>query len=334
MHYNYNNLNMTKITSVFLTVFFLAILSACNKGGGYKTTPSGIRYEIVTTGDGPQVKRGEILKFHYIQKLNDSVMFSSFNSIPAYAKVDSVGPIYSPVEVLSFLHKGDSVVVVQLADTIMKKMPPGQPSPLKKGDKILLTLKVLDIFKTEELVQADQEKEFKTQTARESTTIQNYLAAKNITAQKTEKGVYVAVQSAGDGPAVDSGKFVSITYTGKLFPTDKVNTEKVFETNTDKAPFQFTVNSGQVIPGWDEGLKLLKKGGRATLYIPATLAYGQQVGPGGTAYENLIFDVQVVDVANAAPAPKQDPNMPTMPNMPMPEQQNPSQQNQNQQPPR
>ncbi len=333
MHYNYNNLNMTKITSVFLTVFLLAVLSACNKGG-YKSTPSGIKYEIVTTGNGPQVKRGEILKFHYIQKLNDSVMFSSFNSIPAYAKVDSVGPIYSPVEVLSFLHKGDSVVVVQLADTIMKKMPPGQPSPLKKGDKILLTLKVLDIFKTEELVQADQEKEFKTQTAREATTIQNYLASKNITAQKTEKGVYVAVQSAGEGPAVDSGKFVSITYTGKLFPTDKVKTEKVFETNTDKAPFQFTVNSGQVIPGWDEGLKLLKKGGKATLYIPATLAYGQQVGPGGTAYENLIFDVQVVDVANAAPAPKLDPNMPTMPNMPMPEQPNPSQQNQNQPSPR
>lgn len=314
---------MTKITSIFLAVASVAILAAC-KNTGYKKTPSGIMYKIVSSGDGPVVKKGETLKFHFTQQLNDSVLYSSLGSIPNYAKVDSVGAIYSPLEVLPFLRKGDSAVIVQLADTIMKKIPAGQQNPLKKGDKITLTLKVLEVLKKDEMVQVDQVKELKVQTDRESATIENYLASKKINTQKTPKGVFVNVQLQGDGPAVDSGKFVSIIYTGKSFPTEKLTMEKVFESNSGQAPIQFTINSGQVIPGWDEGLKLLKKGGKATLYIPASLAYGQQPGPGGKPFENLIFDVQVVDVANAAPAPKPGMPMPQDPSMQNPYQQNPN----------
>jgi hypothetical protein len=49
---------------------------------------------------------------------------------------------------------------------------------------------------------------------------------------------------------------------------------------------------------------LLKKGGKATLYIPGFLAYGPQPGPGGKPFESLVFDVDVEDVADKAPAPK------------------------------
>lgn len=322
---------MTKITSIFLSLCSLVLLTACSSSD-YKKTPSGIMYKIASNGSGPVVKKGELLKFHYSQKMNDSMMFSSFSSIPTYARVDSVGPIYSPLEVLPFLHKGDSVVIVQLADTILKKMPPGQQAPLKKGDKITITLKIMDILKSDEMAQADQTNELKSETSREQASIENYLTSKKISTQKTQKGVFVAIQSAGDGAAVDSGKFVSVNYTGKLFPAEKVTTEKVFETNAGKAPIQFTISSGQVIPGWDEGLKMLKKGGKATLYIPATLAYGQQPGPGGKPFENLIFDVEVVDVADKAPAPpKQVPEMQGQPNpnpgQPDPNQPSPNQQN-------
>lgn len=305
---------MTKNKITLFSISLLALLSACNSSS-YEKTPSGIMYRIVSKGTGAVVKRGEILKFHYSQKLNDSVMYTSFSAVPGYAKVDSVGNMYSPVEVFSMLHKGDSVQIVQLADTLLKKMPPGQEAIIKKGDKITLTLKVLDIIANDALVQPDQMKEMMAENGREDAAIKNYLSKKNITAQKTPKGVYVAIQTPGTGAPVDSGKYVSVKYTGKLFPSAKLATEKVFETNTDKDPIGFTVNSGQVIPGWDEGLKLLKKGGKATLYIPSTMAYGQQPIPNGRPYENLIFDVEVVDVADAAPAPKPAPQMPQMPQM-------------------
>ncbi len=321
---------MTKLRLFFLAVSAIALLASCSSSD-YKKTPSGIMYKIFSTSSGPIAKRGEILKFHYIQKLNDSVLQSSFNSIPAFAKVDSVGSMYSPLEVFPFLKKGDSVVIVQLADTILKKVPPGQPVPFKKGDKFTFTLKILDILKGDEMAQADQMKEMTLEGEREIKTIDNYLASKNIVAQKTARNVSVVVKAPGDGVAVDSGKYVSIAYTGKLFPTDKVKEEKVFESNVGKQPFQFTVGTGSVIPGWDEGLKLLKKGGKATFYIPATMAYSQQAGPGGKPYENLIFDVEVLDVADKAPAPAPNPQMPPqqMPNQTNPNQ-NPNQQNPNQ----
>ncbi len=312
---------MTKLRSFLLALSAAAVLASCTSTE-YKKTPSGIMYKIFSTGNNPVAKRGEILKFHYIQKLNDSVLQSSFNSIPAFAKVDSVGNMYSPLEVFPFLKKGDSVIIVQLADSILKKVPPGQPVPFKKGDKFTFTLKILDVLKSDEVAQAEQMKEMNLEKERSLKSFDSYITSKKIGGQKTASNVSVVIQTPGNGPAVDSGKYVSIAYTGKLFPTESVKEEKVFESNVGKQPFQFTVGTGSVIPGWDEGLKMLHKGGKATFYIPCTMAYAQQAGPGGRPYENLIFDVEVLEVADKAPPPP--------PQMPMP-QQMPNQGNPNQQ---
>ncbi len=64
-------------------------------------------------------------------------------------------------------------------------------------------------------------------------------------------------------------------------------------------PIKFVIGKNTIIPGWDDGVRLLKKGATATFYIPAFLAYDQQPGPGRTPNENLIFDVKIVDVTDA-----------------------------------
>jgi FKBP-type peptidyl-prolyl cis-trans isomerase len=111
---------------------------------------------------------------------------------------------------------------------------------------------------------------------------------------------------------VDSGKQVSVKYTGKLMPSGKV-----FESNmTGPAdPYKLVIGTGSVIPGWDDGLKVFKKGGKGTLYIPAYLAYDAQPGPGRKPFENLIFDVEIADVTDAPP-PAANPGMPGLQGMP------------------
>ena len=72
--------------------------------------------------------------------------------------------------------------------------------------------------------------------------------------------------------------------------------ETVFDSSYKRnQPIEFNVGIGQVIPGWDEGIMLLKKGDKAKFVIPSNLAYGE-AGAGGVIPPNatLIFEVELL----------------------------------------
>lgn len=115
---------------------------------------------------------------------------------------------------------------------------------------------------------------------------------------KTASGLQYQELKAGDGPAAKAGDTVAVHYTGKL--TDG----KKFDSSLDRGqPFKFALGQGQVIKGWDEGIALMKKGGKAILTIPPELGYGAR-GAGGVIPPNatLIFEVELVAVIAGAPA--------------------------------
>ena len=108
------------------------------------------------------------------------------------------------------------------ADSIEKKS--GQPLPpfINKKDKIVLTLKVVDVFDNEDAVQKDRETAlWKPSMQKKPKKWKIIWQRTSIQAQKTAKGTFVKIENPGDGPAVDSGKQVSVIYTGKLFPSGK-----------------------------------------------------------------------------------------------------------------
>ncbi len=290
---------MKKINSVLFALLGMFLLVSCDNQG-LKKTKSGLMYKIISDGKNPVVKNGQFIKLSFTEKVRDSVLFTSRDGLPAYVKIDSVPPnAYSPVEIFSLLRKGDSAVVYQLGDSIQKKT--GQPLPpfIHKKDKIILTLRVEDVFENEDLVKKDRKAALDVFHAKEVKDVEAYLQQNNIQTTKTTLGTYVQIHTPGDGPLIDSGKQVSVIYTGKLFPSGKV-----FETNNEegKQPIKFVVGSHSIIQGWDDGVRLLKKGASATFYIPAFLGYDQQPGPGKKPNENLIFDVKIVDVTDAPPA--------------------------------
>ena len=288
----------------------VALLAASCTNSEFKKTKSGLLYKIYSDGKGPVAKKGEFLKANIIEKIRDSVLYSSYGSLPGYLPVDTPRPTYNPAEVFSLLRKGDSAVVVISADTLSRRANGQLPAWSKKQDKIIISLKVTDLFASHELVMADRQAEMEKQKNREIAEVQDYLAKHNIQAQKTDLGTYYVVKEEGTGPQVDSGKQVSIRYTGRSLPSDKV-----FESNMTgpgNEPFKVVIGSHQVIPGWDDALRKFKKGGKGTLYIPAYLAYNDQAMPGHKPFENLAFDIEVVDVTDAPP-PSARPGMPGLP---------------------
>jgi FKBP-type peptidyl-prolyl cis-trans isomerase FkpA len=287
---------MKKLLLFMFIAVSLFMMQACNNTG-FKKTKSGLLYKIIANGQGPTAKKGQFLKLDFMQKIRDSIMYNSADAIPVYPPVDSTTPNYSATEIFPLLRSGDSAVIVLLADSIQHKSRQPLPPFIKKKDKIFILFHVRSILADQAAVLQDREQEMAKMKVKEIKTVEDYLAANKINATKTPKGSYVEVKSTGDGQAVDSGKEVSVYYTGRAIPSGKV-----FETNTtgaDPKPIKFVVGRRQIIPGWDDGLRAFKKGGKGTLYLPAFMAYDAQPGPGNKPFENLIFDVEVVDVTDA-----------------------------------
>lgn len=288
---------MQKLLFLFVAA---AMFASCSDN--YKKTSSGLLYKINSDGKGQPAKVGQILKFNFSQKVRDSLIQETYGGVPAYAMVDSVGPVYNAAELFTQMRKGDSVVVVLLGDSINKKF--GLPPYIKKEDKITLTFKILDVFPDAQAATADRTKEFEKQKDVSAKAFDTYMAKKSNGLQKTPLGSYLDIKNPGTGPACDSGKLVSLLYKGKLVPS-----EKVFETNMEGGapPIEFVVGTGRVIKGWEEALPYFKKGGKGTLYIPADLAYGEQPGPGGQPHQALIFDIEILDVKDAPKEPQGPP---------------------------
>ncbi len=114
--------------------------------------------------------------------------------------------------------------------------------------------------------------------------------AKKAGVQTTASGLQYKIIKEGTGKQPNATSRVTVHYKGQL--TDG----KVFDSSYDRGePVEFPLN--QVIPGWTEGLQLLKEGGKATLYIPAKLGYGEQGVPGTIPPNStLIFDVELLKV--------------------------------------
>jgi FKBP-type peptidyl-prolyl cis-trans isomerase FkpA len=148
---------------------------------------------------------------------------------------------------------------------------------------------------------------------KELATIETYLKNNNIKAEKL-KGVFVEIKEKGTGPAAESGKMVSIKYTGTNFEG------KPFDSNIDSTkqtqphpmdPFSFIAGQQGAIQGMLEGITAFNKGGKGRLFIPSSMGYGPQGSPPAIKpNENLIFEVEVVDVADA---PQQAPPPPMPP---------------------
>jgi FKBP-type peptidyl-prolyl cis-trans isomerase FklB len=105
----------------------------------------------------------------------------------------------------------------------------------------------------------------------------------------TASGLQYRTNVEGSGVNPDENDEVTVHYEGKL--TDGT----IFDSSIKRGePATFGLN--QVIPGWTEGLQLMKEGGKTTFFIPQQLAYGQQDMGTIPAYSTLIFEVELIKV--------------------------------------
>jgi len=113
---------------------------------------------------------------------------------------------------------------------------------------------------------------------------------KNPKTMKTASGLEYTITEKGNGKKPQIGDKVKVHYTGKLL------NDTVFDSSVKRGqPFEFKLGAGQVIKGWDEAFQLLQVGDKATIKLPADIAYGDRAMGSIPANSTLIFDVELLD---------------------------------------
>ncbi|HET8574588.1 MAG TPA: FKBP-type peptidyl-prolyl cis-trans isomerase [Candidatus Paceibacterota bacterium] len=111
--------------------------------------------------------------------------------------------------------------------------------------------------------------------------------------QAGEGQLMISDITVGTGTEAEQGDTVFVTYTGTLA------NGTVFDASSKHGgqPFSFTLGSGQVIPGWEQGILGMKVGGKRKLVIPPSLAYGANGIPGAIPPNaTLTFVVELTNV--------------------------------------
>lgn len=272
-------------------------------------TASGLYYNITKQGEGEKIKAGETVNVNYRGQLIDGKIFdtnmdSSFHHMePFTLEVGKGRVIKGWDEGLQLLKKGSKAMLYIPSGLAYG---PQERNPIPANAILIFEVEITAVKTPEEAKKdaeekaAKQRKEAEEKSAKQKLTedseLKEYFAKNNIKATRTETGLYYVISKEGTGENAKPGQKISMNYVGKLL------NGKVFDKNVDSnfnniRPFSFTLGQHQVIQGWDEGVQLLKKGSKGTLYLPSNLAYGERGAGGGIPPNSiLIFDVELTNI--------------------------------------
>ncbi|MCX8472963.1 MAG: FKBP-type peptidyl-prolyl cis-trans isomerase [Sediminibacterium sp.] len=282
--------------NLFYVLLIIGLIS-CNS---YEKAPSGMLYKIKhLSGKKEKINPGDWVKINitYNRKRGDTTLMTTEGFFPTYVNYDTLRKSpFSISELLPKAYVGDKIEFIIDVDSLVVQGFQYNPI-LGIHDKIIAKAEIIKKFSDNTMITADNQEEMTKFKRKEAKEIKDFITKKNIKAQEIENGIFVEMIKEGDkSKPVDSGKNISVTYTGRLMKNDSV-----FDSN-NSIPFDssriltYQQDVDQLIPGWNVGMKSLSKGAKAKIYIPSLLAYGQRgagmIGP----FENIYFEIEVLDV--------------------------------------
>jgi FKBP-type peptidyl-prolyl cis-trans isomerase FkpA len=312
---------MKNLRMLVLAALVLMGMAACKKGGG----------TVHRSGSGPAAKLGDIVVYDFVLKKDGKELFSTAQSgqsakdlISDPAKIKD--PMYKFVMTsLMSMKKGDSTTFIMNLDTFKIK-----PQGLDSAKKAEFTFSLKDVMSETQFMSTlkpeeqeaykSQKKQMALQERAEGMKDQikaaqtNYENSKTVfmgrakavadsmtmlsksmatgtmaNVQTTASGLKYVIIKDGIGAPIGESKFAFVNYYGCL--KDGKKFDESFERGS---PFIFPVGVGQVIPGWDEGVALMKEGSTAVFLVPSKLGYGERVAGTIPANSDLVFYVELL----------------------------------------
>lgn len=318
-----------KKAALFATAAIAIVFGACSdsKFDGYTRAENGLHYKFFNHDESaPKVQLGDGIVISYVisKEKNDSLIVDSKN-----VSQDGSGYVSFTMRKSSFtgsfedgmmmMSMGDSAAFVVSADSFFLKtngqneLPPG----FKPGEYLKGVFKIKQIRTAKELEEnqkkqrEEQEAMMKDMQEKEKPVLDKYLADNKITVKPTASGLYFIETKKGSGAKPKDGDEVEVNYQGRLLDGTLFDTsleelakkENVYNPQRPYEPLKFVIGARQVIPGWEEAISMLSKGGKAKIVLPSNIAYGSSGSGPIPPYAPLVFEVELVNFRQAPAAP-------------------------------
>ena len=281
-------------------IFFILAASAifinsCKPKPTIIKTEHGHRFINHTNKNGIKPQPGETVFVHTYTYIGDSLYTSTRKTIGGPQEYNlatkdildkRVPALYDGMLLMA---EGDSATVFETIDTFLAKyIPPG----LKAAKEVRYEVVMVDV-----ITQADREKakaegnlKFQAVQNKAQKIAQEYTSGK-LAGQlsATASGLKTLIEDKGSGAAIKQGESIEVHYYGCL------TNGHMFDNSFQRGePYPYPAGVGQMISGFDEGVMLLNHGGKAFLFIPAKLGYGDQAAGEIPPNSELIFYVEVL----------------------------------------
>ena len=288
----------------------MAVISCGNKTTaqfpGYEKVEEGLYVKYLTQNkEARKVAVGDILTMNMKYGTKDSTLLDTeANGQPIQLRADTGKYVGDILTAFMSMGLGDSASIIVNADSFFMKTAgmPSSPDFIDSAAMLYFSVGLNNIQSIEEM-QAEADAKTAEAEANEMVILNQYLADNNITTEPTESGLIFISKKEGTGKQAVAGKKVKVHYEGMFldgtyFDTSVEEAAKandIYNPQRPYGPFEFDLGVGQVIKGWDEGIAMLKEGGKARLIIPSKIAYGAAPRP-GAPFSTLIFDVELIEV--------------------------------------
>jgi len=286
--------HMIRIFSFIFTLVVLVIFTSCNKTkDGFTVAESGLYYKLIGPGTGLKPSIGDIMEMEILYLTDkDSVLFDSKSKSDSFTVV-LVEPTFKGgvEEGFAMMHAGDSALFKSSADSIFEKtFHTTLPPYLKPGSLITFKVKLKNFTPKSVFDSLSRARDIELR-QQEFMKIESFLEKNKMDVMPTENGAYMVSSKTGTGDFPVKGDTVLVNYTGRTLDGT------IFDRSMENKPFQFVLGTNMVIQGWEECIPLLNKGSVARMVIPSDLGYGGKEYGTLPAYATLVFDVEIVDIA-------------------------------------
>jgi len=272
---------------ILLPFICLLFLNACSSESttSFDVGESGLHYQFHKQLEDIKPQVGDEIHYHITVRKGEKRL-SELNK----KQVMPLSPNKNPIlQAFKLMGLGDSLTLALFVDSLPKRMT----EKFDTGDTMLVDLKIFDIKRKSEIDRniADRNARADRVTKNVREHITNFTNG-NLACQKTNSGLQYVIETEGTGKIAAEANRVSLHYAG--FLTNGNEFESTFRKGKPKA-FYFDDRT-QTVPGFTEGLQLLKAGSKATLIIPHNLAYGDKgLGPIPPAADLVIY-VEMLEV--------------------------------------